>query len=110
MMDCVTAKGKLIAAEAKRPRVTECLSPAYWREYDIVDGARNAHREAEKTLQDTFKSAILAGMTRPDADKIFKEGSRTERWVHDAVWPVWSRAQEAVDTEAVVRVFGDGMD
>jgi hypothetical protein len=110
---CVAAKGKQIAAEAKREKRFKFAvwgSPDYWEGYDMVERARDAHREAEKNLQDTFESAIRAGMTRQDGDKIFKEGSRTERWVHDAVWPVWSRAQEAVDTEAVVREFGDGMD
>ena len=87
-MDCVTTKGKQIAAEIKRPRVTECSSPAYWREYDIVDGAREAHRKAAKTLQNTFERAIRAGMSRPDAYKIFEEGSDTDKWAHDVVWPV----------------------
>ena len=49
-------------------------------------------------------------MTRPDTDEIFEEGSRTERWVHDAVWPVWTEAQRAVDNEAAIREFGDGLD
>jgi hypothetical protein len=110
---CVAAKGKQIAAEAEREKRFKFAvwgSPDYWEGYDMVDGARKAHREAEKTLQHTLKSAIRAGMTRPDADKIFKEGAHTDSWARDAVWPVWSQAQRAVDTEAVTREFGDGLD
>jgi hypothetical protein len=109
---CIAAKGKLIATEAeweKRFKSAVWGSPDYWKGYEMKDEARKAHNKAEETLRDTFQSAIRAGMTLKDANKMFNEGSHTAKWARDAVLPVWSLAQEAVDKAVVVGEFGDDL-